>query len=88
MPAESAALLSFKAGIKEDPAGLLANWLPHTDYCNWDYVGCNSKGHVISVNFSGEEEEILSGLEFVLLMMMTMMMTMMNSFVHRNLLLY
>jgi hypothetical protein len=37
--------------------------------------------------FSGEGEEILSGLEFVLLLMMTMMM-MMNSFVHRNLLLY
>ncbi|CAM6047045.1 unnamed protein product [Sphagnum compactum] len=52
LPAESAALLSFKAGIKEDPAGLLANWLPHTDCCNWDYVGCNSKGHVISVNLN------------------------------------
>jgi hypothetical protein len=47
--AERDALLAFKAAIKEDPSGQLANWVASTDCCTWSNILCRD-GHVVSLD--------------------------------------
>ncbi|XBI83088.1 hypothetical protein VPH35_091639 [Triticum aestivum] len=47
---ERDALLSFRAGIRKDPQGLLASWSGQ-DCCLWGGVRCsNTTGHVVELN--------------------------------------
>ncbi|KAM0867268.1 hypothetical protein ACQ4PT_042112 [Festuca glaucescens] len=52
IPAERAALLSFKDGITSDPGSRLVSWQQeHHDCCQWSGVTCSSRtGHVIKLD--------------------------------------
>ncbi|KAM0867761.1 hypothetical protein ACQ4PT_041766 [Festuca glaucescens] len=51
IPAERAALLSFKAGITSDPDNRIASWQQGHDCCRWSGVTCSSRtGHVIKLD--------------------------------------
>nr|BDI54542.1 LRR receptor-like serine/threonine-protein kinase GSO1 [Triticum aestivum] len=50
IPAERAALLSFKEGIRSNDTNILASWQGH-DCCQWKGVSCSNRtGHVINLN--------------------------------------
>ncbi|VAH56144.1 unnamed protein product [Triticum turgidum subsp. durum] len=50
IPAERAALLSFKKGITSDSANLLISW-DGQDCCRWRGIGCNNRtGHVVKLH--------------------------------------
>ncbi|KAF6986837.1 hypothetical protein CFC21_004550 [Triticum aestivum] len=69
IPAERAALLSFKAGITGDPDNRLVSWQQGArDCCRWSGVTCNSRtGHVVKLHLRNEylfpfpEEDYISG---------------------------
>ncbi|WOK92467.1 hypothetical protein Cni_G01158 [Canna indica] len=47
---EGTALLSFKAAIREDPSGSLANWnSSHQDPCSWNGITCR-EGSVVALS--------------------------------------
>ncbi|KAF6998070.1 hypothetical protein CFC21_014227 [Triticum aestivum] len=52
VPAERAALLSFKAGITGDPDNRLVSWQQrHHDCCRWSGVTCSRRtGHVVKLD--------------------------------------
>nr|XP_040248709.1 uncharacterized protein LOC120966570 [Aegilops tauschii subsp. strangulata] len=52
IPAERAALLSFKAGITRDPVNRLVSWQQrHHDCCRWSGVTCSRRtGHVVKLD--------------------------------------
>ena len=51
IPAERAALLSFKAGITRDPDNLLVSWQQGVhDCCRWSGVTCSRTGHVLMLD--------------------------------------
>ena len=52
IPAERAALLSFKAGITNDPDNHLVSWQQgHHDCCRWRGVTCGGRtGHVVKLD--------------------------------------
>ncbi|XP_047045432.1 receptor-like protein EIX1 [Lolium rigidum] len=63
IPAERAALLSFKAGITRDPANRLVSWRQgHHDCCLWSGVTCSGRtGHVVMLDLRNPEIVSLRG---------------------------
>lgn len=49
---ERTALLAFKAGIKEDPQGLLSRWVANGDCCSWGGTVCDDSGHVTQIDLA------------------------------------
>ncbi|CAL4987422.1 unnamed protein product [Urochloa decumbens] len=56
MPHEREALLSFKQGITDDPAGVLHSWHADADdCCHWRGVRCSNRtGHVLELRLGNE----------------------------------
>lgn len=53
-PDDEAGLLGFKAGIKEDPSGMLGSWKSGTDCCTWSGVACLVNNRVTSLSLLGQ----------------------------------
>jgi len=49
---ERTALLAFKAGITEDPQGMLTRWVANGDCCAWGGTLCDDSGHVTQVDLA------------------------------------
>lgn len=49
---ERKALLTFKAGIKEDPQGMLSRWVANGDCCGWGGTFCDNSGHVTQLDLA------------------------------------
>ncbi|OMO67050.1 hypothetical protein COLO4_30249 [Corchorus olitorius] len=47
-------LLGFKAGITQDPSGMLSSWKPGTDCCKWSGVVCLFNDRVTSIQLYGQ----------------------------------
>jgi Leucine-rich repeat (LRR) protein len=57
IPAERNALLSFKKGIKSDPANRLSSWHGR-DCCRWRGVRCSNKtGHVLKLHLRNQNPD-------------------------------
>ncbi|CDY38783.1 hypothetical protein HID58_027511 [Brassica napus] len=52
-PDDEAGLLSFKAGITEDPLGILSSWKKGTDCCSWFGVICITGDRVTELRILG-----------------------------------
>ncbi|CAO2176075.1 unnamed protein product [Urochloa humidicola] len=60
IPAERAALLSFKKGIEYDPSNHLASWHGQ-DCCRWRGVSCSKEtGHVVKLDLGNRHPDINS----------------------------
>jgi len=49
---ERTALLAFKAGITEDPQGMLSGWVANGDCCAWGGTLCDNSGHVTQLDLA------------------------------------
>lgn len=52
-PDDEAGLLSFKAGITEDPLGILSSWKKGSDCCSWFGVICITSDRVTELRILG-----------------------------------
>ncbi|KAJ4969133.1 hypothetical protein NE237_015834 [Protea cynaroides] len=51
---DEAGLLGFKAGIVEDPSGMLVSWKSGSDCCTWSGINCRENNRVTTISLSGE----------------------------------
>ncbi|KAK9138934.1 hypothetical protein Sjap_009528 [Stephania japonica] len=55
-PDDESGLLAFKAGITEDPLGLLSNWKPGTECCHWNGISCLEDKRVRFISLYGQPD--------------------------------
>ncbi|XP_010478709.1 PREDICTED: receptor-like protein 12 [Camelina sativa] len=54
-PDDEAGLLAFKAGITQDPSGILiSSWKKGTFCCAWHGIACGESGRVVTLDIAGE----------------------------------
>ncbi|EOA39184.1 hypothetical protein CARUB_v10012151mg [Capsella rubella] len=53
-PDDEAGLLAFKAGITQDPSGLLSSWKKNTSCCAWNGITCGPSERVVTLDIAGE----------------------------------
>ncbi|XP_057972945.1 LRR receptor-like serine/threonine-protein kinase GSO1 [Malania oleifera] len=54
---DEAGLLGFKAGITDDPSGMLGSWKTGTDCCTWAGVNCRVDNRVTTLSLSGQPDK-------------------------------
>ncbi|KAK9138936.1 hypothetical protein Sjap_009530 [Stephania japonica] len=55
-PDDESGLLAFKSGFTEDPSGMLSNWKPGTDCCQWSGINCRENNRVTTVTLNGQPD--------------------------------